>query len=53
MSASIRLMTISRPRPAFVASLNTRRVFTPMPDWALITTATVSTARIAPSVCPM
>ena len=53
LSASILLMTIIRPRPALPASANTRRVFTSMPAWALITIAAVSTPRIAPIVWPM
>ena len=53
LSESILLMTIIRPRPAFFASANTRRVLTSMPDWALITIAAVSTPRMAPIVWPM
>ena len=42
-----------RPRPAFFASANTRRVLTSMPDWALMTIAAVSTPRMAPIAWPM
>ena len=53
LSASIRLRTMIRPRPAFLASAKTRRVFTSMPDWALMTIAAVSTPRMAPIAWPM
>ena len=45
--------TIIRPNPAMPASLNTRRVFTSMPEWALITITAVSTARKASIVWPI
>ena len=35
LSVSILVMMITRPMPAFSASLKTRRVFTSMPLWAL------------------
>ncbi len=40
LSASILLMAMKRPTPALPASLNTRRVVTPMPLWALISMTT-------------
>ena len=52
LSASILFITMIRPRPALPASANTRRVFTSMPDWALITIAAVSTPRMAPIAWP-
>ena len=52
LSESILLRTMIRPSPAFLASAKTRRVFTSMPDWALMTMAAVSTPRMAPIAWP-